>query len=228
MKNKKRNLILLITFILILGVFGFYKMNSVIDTKRMENLIETPYTATVVAKTKDTVKINIIGNITTNDLDSFVSKLYDVCNVNYVKVVTLNIFKDDESMKNDNPFYSDGMIAKISFNYTDKKASIGTFQTVPSVNNEGKTNLLNSDNEDKLSISVKDDKAIININTDLSDSAVNIVNQIKTYTNVFRDVNSTTDFKSVEVHINSTTSDIDYAFNTDFNNGLETIRYIKY
>lgn len=232
MKNKKRNMILLIIFTVILAIliggFKLYKGIYTVDAKKIQNLIKTPYKVNIVNSTKDTVDINIIGEISVNDLEDLTSKVYKSYNLNSLKNINLTILNNGNNSENTNRFYINGIISKISIDYVNKKASIGTFQTVPSIRDEGKINLLNSNDEDNISIKVKDRNAVININTDLVDSSINIVNQIKTYINVFRDSNQNTDFKSVEVHVNSISGNTNYGFNTDFDNTLETIKIINY
>lgn len=127
---KKR---LVVLSIFLITVFLFVGCSKKVKVDKLSKLINKE--VVVVSEDKENLSLNIIGDITSDEIKPIIEKIYQTSLMNKWKAetISINIIKDETS--EDIGFYKDGLMSKIIIEKEKRFANVWTYDKKPSVPN---------------------------------------------------------------------------------------------
>lgn len=207
----------LVVVAVVLGLIGFNlgKKDVVVSEETFTKVLGDSYNVKITSENEDDISLDIVGEPT----DETIKSLYDLGgNLGKTKL-NINFFEKEESVKEVNKFYVDGLISQVELDYVTKSARIGRFETVTDVE---KAKDMADYNGEKLSF----DNKVVNLSLNIAlteDTKEEAVAQSKAYIVMFRGLNKDKDISSVQMNINDG-KDLSYSYSSEFEDIVKTIK----
>ena len=205
---------------ILLGVIGFNVGKK--DVKINEETIQKVVGDSIVEiKEEDdtTLSLNIVGEFT----EETIKDLYELgANLSKDKIF-VKFYQNQDSVKNEDKFFTEGLNAEVELNYLINAAKVGTFKKLPEVE---KAKVIAEYNGEEINFK----NGVVNINLNMAlkeETSLEAVAQSKTFMEMFRDLNKDKDISSVQMNINPN-DDNGYSYSSEFENVVKEIKTIHY
>lgn len=233
-KGKKAGVFAIgLAILVVLGVvagtlMGGKTKDVVLSKENLTGLVDTAYTVETLNESKDGKKLEVTvkGDFEQTDLEKLAKELNEKQKIsNWGKQkITVNVFAKDAKSTEKNDFFVEGLTNRVVINVEKSKADISSYSNVPAV--EKTDNIVEYS---KGEIQANDGNLVLSLDMDLpkdDDKIVEVAQQLKTFTILFRETNSDKEIKSVELNVNPNHNEKKYNFNTNFENIIEVVNVL--
>lgn len=178
-------------------------------------------------KMEDKLEVNIKGDLLKEEVIDFTKNLDEKNKISgwNKNNVIVNIFSLDTTNSEAKGFYTNGLIYKIVLDSEKKKSNISEYVSIPNID---KTDVLEPSK--KVNFNVNDGNIVIGLDMNISNfekDLTSIMQQIKTFVILFKDMNKDKEIKSIEINLNPNNDKKKYNFNTNYENILEVVELMN-
>lgn len=206
-------------------LMGDKTKDVVLSKENLTGLVDKAYTVETLNQSNDgkQLELTIKGDLEKSDLENLIKSLNEKNKLSgwNKEQIAINVFANDAEKTEKTDFYVEGLINRVFLNVEKSKADISTYTNVPAVE---KTDTLVE--YSKGDLKANDGNLVLSLDMALSkdeDNVADVVQQLKTFSILFRETNSDKDIKSIELNVNPNDNERKYNFNTNFENIVEVI-----
>ena len=201
----------------------------IINKEVLAQLIETEYDIVDLKNGDTDLVFSVTGDLTKDDVKTMAQNLIEKAELSGWEKETMkvNVFaKGAEDTDTEDKFYVEGLMHTATVDVEKSVIDLSSYESVPKV--EKTDSLVDYGNG---SVESKDGHLIISLDMDLpedEESLVEVAQQAKTFSVLFRDANSDKDIDSVELKLNPNDDTKKFAYHTDYETILLVTDVIPY
>jgi len=213
--------------IVLIGALGFgigafmIKENAnktvIINPTTLSQLVETDYEISNLTTDGATLNFAVTGDLTKEDVTTLAKNLKEKAELSGWEKETMkvDVFATGATdTKTDGEFYVEGLMYTATINTEKNIVDLSSYESVPKV--EKTDSLVDYSNG---SVSSKDGHLVVSLDMDLpedEESILEVAQQAKTFSILFRDSNSDKNIDSVELKLNPNDDTKKFGYHTDY------------
>ena len=189
----------------------------VISEENLAQLVETQYEISNLDDVDSTLKFAVSGDLTKEDVETLAKNLQEKAELSgwEKETMTVDVFATGATdTDTDGKFYVEGLMYTATINTEKNIIDLSSYESVPKV--EKTDSLVDYSNG---SVSSKDGQLVVSLDMDLpedEESILEVAQQAKTFSILFRDSNSDKDIDSVELKLNPNDDTKKFGYHTDY------------
>lgn len=188
-----------------------------ITSDNLSQLVETEYTISNLTMDGATLNFAVTGDLSKDDVATLAKNLKEKAELSGWEKETMKVdvfATGSTDTETEGEFYVDGLMYTATIDSEKNIVDLSSYESVPQVE---KTDVLVDYSNG--SLSSKDGHVVVSLDMDLpedEESILDVAQQAKTFSILFRDVNSDKDIDSVELKLNPNDETKKFGYHTDY------------